>query len=103
MCDRRSANCDRRSAVAENVDILRDKFGGAQDTREDEIDQTKGFDGESQREAAQLARRSGAKNEIRKFDFFEFYPQWQGVKPRSARGVNSSTKQFWLRGTQTCG
>ena len=49
MCDRRSAIGDRRSAVAENVDNLRDKFGGAQDTREEEIDQSEGFDGESRR------------------------------------------------------
>ena len=89
---RQCAIVDRRSAidgsaVAENVDKLRDKFGGAQDTREEEVDQSEGFDGESQRLVAQLARRSGAKNEIRKFDFFEFYLQWQGVKRRSAQGV----------------
>ena len=49
MCDRRSAIADRRSAVAENVDNLRDKFEGAQNTREEEIDQSESFDGESQR------------------------------------------------------
>ena len=46
---RQCAMVDRRSTVAENVDILRDKFGGAQDTREKEIDQSEGFDGELQR------------------------------------------------------
>ena len=45
----RSLIGDRRSAVAENVDNLRDKFGGAQDTREEEIDQSEGFDGDWQR------------------------------------------------------
>ena len=46
---RQCAIDDRRSAVAENVDNLRDKFGGAQDTREEDIDQSEGFDGKSQR------------------------------------------------------
>ena len=35
-----------RSAVVENVDNLRDKFGGAQNTRGEEIDQSEGFGGD---------------------------------------------------------
>ena len=46
MCDRRSANGDRRWAVAENVDNLGDKFGGAQISRDQDIDQSEGVDGD---------------------------------------------------------
>ena len=46
MCDCRSTIGDRRSAIADNVDHLGDRFGGTQISREEGIDRSEGFDGD---------------------------------------------------------
>ena len=43
---RRSTIGDRRSAIAENVDNMGDRFGGTQISREEGVDRSDGFDGD---------------------------------------------------------
>ena len=87
MCDHRSAIGHRRSAVAENVDNLRDKFGGAQDTREEEIDQSEGFDGESQRVSRSISKENRSKDRNPQVWFFLILPSVAGRQtPQRSRG-----------------